>query len=57
MRNAFACDNDLNGKRIALVDDVLTSGASLDALAEAVIKRGALEVEAWVVARTVRNAG
>lgn len=57
MRNAFVCDIDLNGKRIALVDDVLTSGASLDALAEAVIKRGALEVEAWVVARTVRNAG
>lgn len=55
MRNAFVCDVDLSGKRIALIDDVLTSGASLDALADAIIKRGASEVVVWVVARTVRN--
>ena len=55
VRNAFVCDIDLSGKKIALVDDVLTSGASLDALAAAVIKRGASEVVVWVVARTVRN--
>lgn len=55
MRNAFVCDVDLSEKRVALVDDVLTSGASLDALAEAVIKGGAREVTVWVVARTVRN--
>lgn len=55
MRNAFVCDVDLAGKRVALVDDVLTSGASLDALADAVLKRGAADVAAWVVARTVRD--
>lgn len=53
VRNAFSCDKDLNGKRIALVDDVLTTGASLNALAESVLKKGAHEITAWVVARTL----
>lgn len=53
MRNAFSCEVDLTGKRIALVDDVLTTGASLNALAEAARQRGAIGIEAWVVARTL----
>lgn len=56
MRNAFRCEVDLTGKRIALVDDVLTTGASLNALAEAVRQRGAAEIEAWVVARTLPHS-
>src|SRR5450756_2016774 len=55
VRNAFRCDMDLTGKRIVLVDDVLTTGASLNALAEAVSKKGAIEISAWVVARTIRK--
>lgn len=51
--NAFRCDMDLAGKRVALVDDVLTTGASLNALAGAALKRGAVEVSAWVIARTL----
>jgi ComF family protein len=53
VRNAFRCDSELSGKRVALVDDVLTTGASLNALAGAVRKRGAVEINAWVVARTL----
>ncbi|MDD4962308.1 MAG: ComF family protein [Gallionella sp.] len=53
MRGAFQCDQDLTGRRIALVDDVLTTGASLNALAAAVQARGATQIEAWVVARTL----
>jgi ComF family protein len=53
VRNAFRCDMDLTGKRVALVDDVLTTGASLNALAEAAQKRGAKEIVAWVIARTL----
>jgi ComF family protein len=56
VRNAFCCDIDLAGKRIALVDDVLTTGASLNALAEAAQKRGAGEVAAWVIARTLPHS-
>ena len=55
VRNAFCCDADLTGRRVALVDDVLTTGASLSALAEAVQKRGAVEISAWVVARTLKT--
>ena len=53
MRGAFACDADFAGKHVALVDDVMTTGASMNALAEAVRKCGAIRVSAWVVARTV----
>ncbi len=55
MRNAFACDLDLTGKRVALVDDVMTSGASLNELAKVVKRAGASEVQTWVIARTVRD--
>ena len=55
MRNAFVCNVDLSGKKVALVDDVLTSGASLNALALAVKKKGATDIQTWVVARTLRK--
>jgi ComF family protein len=56
MRDAFCCDVDLTGRHVALVDDVLTTGASLNALAGAVQKRGASRVSAWVVARTLPHS-
>ena len=56
VRNAFCCDKDLTGKRAVLVDDVLTTGASLNALAEAVLKKGGIEISAWVVARTLPHS-
>ena len=57
VRNAFSCNINLSGKRVVLVDDVLTTGASLNALAEAVSKKGAIEISAWVVARTLPRSG
>lgn len=56
VRNAFSCDRNMSGKRVVLVDDVLTTGASLNALAEAVSKQGAIEISAWVVARTLPHS-
>jgi len=53
VRNAFRCDQDLTGKHIALVDDVLTTGASLNALSAAAQQRGATQISAWVIARTL----
>ena len=51
VRGAFACA-PLTGLRIALVDDVMTTGTSLDELAAAAKRAGAAEVVCWVAART-----
>jgi ComF family protein len=53
VRGAFSCREDVAGKRIALLDDVMTTGTSLDELAKTLKQAGATEVEAWVVARTL----
>ena len=53
LRGAFSSSMDLTGKHVALVDDVMTSGASLHELARALRRQGAREISAWVVARTV----
>jgi ComF family protein len=53
VRGAFACDIDLRGARVAVVDDVMTTGATLDELAGALKRAGAARVENWVVARTL----
>jgi ComF family protein len=53
VRGAFACSDDVRGLRIALVDDVMTTGTSLDELASTLKLAGAREVSCWVVARTL----
>lgn len=52
MHGAFSCEPTLQGMRIALLDDVMTTGASLNALAKTVKAAGASHVECWVIART-----
>ena len=52
VRNAFVCDVDVNGKSVAVVDDVLTTGATLNELALTLKRRGAREVIGWIAART-----
>jgi ComF family protein len=54
IRKAFACDADLSGSRVAVVDDVLTTGATLDELAGVLLGCGATQVWGWVVARAER---
>ena len=53
VKGAYRCTADLSGKRIALVDDVMTTGATLRELAKVVRKAGASHVECWVLARTL----
>lgn len=53
VKGVFACNVSFAGRSVAVVDDVMTTGATLDAAAAALIKAGAARVEAWVVARTL----
>jgi ComF family protein len=42
----------LRGRRIALVDDVMTTGATASAATQALLEGGAASVDLWVLART-----
>jgi ComF family protein len=53
VRGAFLCQLDLSGARVAVVDDVMTTGATLNELARALKRAGAARVENFVIARTV----
>lgn len=58
VRNAFACISgalDFGGLRVALVDDVMTTGATMSAAAQALKKAGAIRVDAWAVARALQK--
>jgi ComF family protein len=57
MRKAFRCVENFSGMHVAMVDDVMTSGASLNELALALRRAGAREISAWVIARTLPHAG
>jgi ComF family protein len=52
VRGAFRCTRTLAGASIAVVDDVMTTGATLDEVAKALKAAGAARVVNWVVART-----
>ncbi|MFT4046607.1 MAG: ComF family protein [Solimonas sp.] len=51
MRAAFVVDPRVKDLRVALLDDVMTTGATLAELARACLRAGAREVEAWAIAR------
>jgi len=53
LRGAFTCGGDVQGLHIALVDDVMTTGSSLDELAATLKRAGAREVTCWVAARAL----
>jgi ComF family protein len=52
VRGAFRCTRSLIGASVAVVDDVMTTGATLDEIASTLKTAGALRVVNWVVART-----
>ncbi len=55
IKGAFDCADAVDGQHIALVDDVMTTGATLSEAARILKKAGAKTVDAWVLARAVMD--
>lgn len=55
IQGAFECDLELSGKAVVVVDDVMTTGATLNEFARTLKKHGAARVINWVVARALRD--
>ncbi len=53
VRGAFAATGSLAGEAVLLVDDVLTTGATLNELARVVLAAGAVSVDCLVLARVL----
>ena len=52
LRDAFRVHHQVTGKNIVLIDDVFTTGSTLNTLAACLREAGAAHIEAWVIART-----
>ena len=57
VRGAFVCTTDLDGIRIAVVDDVATTCATLNELSRVLKRAGASRVHGWIPARALKHAG
>lgn len=56
VRGAFACTRSVEGCSIAIVDDVLTTGSTLNELARILRLCGASRITGWTAARTLPNS-
>ncbi len=54
LAGAFEVVADVRGKRVALLDDVMTTGSTVDALATVLQRAGVGQVQVWVCARASR---
>ena len=52
LRDAFTVYEPCDNLRVAIVDDVLTTGATAAAVAEVLATAGASYIEVWCLART-----
>ena len=55
VRGAFVAAAGVGGRRVVVIDDVTTTGSTLQELAAALLAAGAVEVDAWCVARADRR--
>jgi len=59
VRAAFAVEPrrlaELRGRSVTVIDDVMTTGATVGEIARVLLQAGAAEVAVWVVARTPRH--
>jgi ComF family protein len=54
LKNAFAVTQNVAGKHIAVLDDVITTGQTIRELCKTLRKAGAKQIDIWCCARTAR---
>lgn len=55
LKHAFkAAPEQVAGKRIAIIDDVVTTGATADELARELLRNGAMDCQIWCYSRTAK---
>lgn len=52
LKSAFKCETNLQGKKIIIIDDVITTGATINSAAESLKQAGATQVSVWVTCIT-----
>jgi ComF family protein len=57
LRAAFTISRDLRGRHVALLDDVITTGATLSELSYMLTRHGVERVDLWALARTPMHSG
>lgn len=55
VRNSFVLERKLDSHHVAIVDDVLTTGSTMNELSKMLLEKGAGEISAWVIARSVKS--
>lgn len=53
VRRAFVCDGDFTGQHVGVVDDVMTTGATLNEISRNLKQAGATRVTGLIAARTL----
>jgi ComF family protein len=53
LRGAFRCDENLAGRHVALIDDVVTTGSTVSEIAALLQKSGVASLQIWCVCRTL----
>ena len=56
IKNSFVITENLVEKHIAIIDDVMTTGHTVNELSKALRKAGAAKIDVWCCARASRNA-
>ncbi len=55
LQSSLVCGQKVEGKHIALIDDVMTTGATVEAAAQLLKQHGAKRVDIWALARTPKT--
>lgn len=55
IKNAFEISHQLKAKHVALIDDVMTTGSTVQEVAKELLNSGATQVDIWVCARATTD--